>query len=82
MAPDIDYFPDIEKYQARTRHRLATEKLEQALPDGFPKQLEEKSVWEGVDFDTNKGGSGEWCYTFTESELMEIDHALKRFLCS
>jgi hypothetical protein len=72
--PDISYHPDFEGYQARTRQRLETEKLEKALPDGFPEKLESPLVWDATSFNGE-----EWVYKLNIQELQEIDRALHSF---
>lgn len=42
--PDIGYTPDYDKYLARVQKRLATEKLDKSLPQGFPQKLESDLV--------------------------------------
>ena len=77
-SPDIHYFPDLAKYQARTRYRLETDPdtADRRLPTGFPSELKSGLVWEGKDFDT----SDDWIYTFDEADLQEIESASKTFL--
>lgn len=76
--PDIDYAPNLDKYLARVARRKETEKLENELPDGFPKQLESDLVWDGKDI----AQKYDWTYVLNENELQEIEAALKHFKCS
>jgi hypothetical protein len=82
-GPDIHYFPDFEKYQARRRRRLETapETADRTLPAGFPQEMNSSLVWEGKDFDPAQGGNTDWLYIFDEADLEEIEAALKHFLC-
>ncbi len=75
--PDIDYAPDIDKYLARTRRRLATERLERVLPEDFPQRLESDLVWDGSDIADRYN----WVYELTQSDIDEIEAALKHFKC-
>lgn len=78
VQPDIAYAPDFAKYQARTKKRLATEKLEkQGLPAGFPSQLKSDFVWDG---DSVKR-TYEWIHELSVAEVAEIESALKHFKC-
>jgi bacteriocin-like protein len=78
VQPDIAYAPDFAKYEARTKKRLATEKLEkQTLPAGFPSRLESDFVWDG---DSVKG-TYEWVHELNDKELAEIEGALEHFKC-
>lgn len=78
VQPDIAYAPDFTKYQARTKKRLASEKLhEQSLPAGFPTKLEGDFVWDG---DSVKEAY-EWVHKLTDIEIAEIEDALKHFKC-
>lgn len=75
--PDIGYTPDPDKYLARVQRRLATEKLERTLPDGFPAKLNSDLVW-----DTQKVDSSyNWTYELSEAELADIENGLKHFQC-
>jgi hypothetical protein len=78
VQPDIAYAPDFDKYQARTKRRLAREKLEKALPAGFPSKLEGDFVWDG---DSVIHGTYEWVYQLKENEIVEIEVALQHFKC-
>ncbi|KAF2812986.1 Clavaminate synthase-like protein [Mytilinidion resinicola] len=71
--PDITYTPDFDKYKARTQRRLATEKLEQTLPPGFPSKLESEFVWDG---DSIKESGYNWVYELSAEEIAEIEAAL------
>jgi len=77
VQPDISYAPDHNKYLARTRHRLETEKLPKIVPEGFPKKLFSDFVWEGKDLE----GKYEWVYELKAAEVKEIEDALKHFKC-
>lgn len=72
--PDISYHPDLESYKARTKRRHETETLATVLPEGFPKKLESKLVWEGNDFKKD-----EWVVVLTEPDIAEIDSAIEGF---
>ncbi|KAL2437195.1 Taurine hydroxylase-like protein SAT17 [Exophiala dermatitidis] len=74
--PDIDYKPDFEKYQARTKLRLQTEPLrEKGLPPGFPRQLVSDLVWEGEGL----ADEYDWTYTLTAEDIEELERALAHF---
>lgn len=74
--PDIAYAPDLNKYLARTKRRLATEKMqERGLPDGFPNELLGEFVWEGQ----SVADTYDWAYVLNEVEIAEIESALKHF---
>jgi len=76
IQPDIAYAPDFDKYKARTKRRIATEKLElQSLPAGFPTRLESDFVWEGQSIREKY----QWVYALSDKEITEIDEALKYF---
>jgi hypothetical protein len=76
--PDIAYLPDWEKYQARTKKRLATEKLDQSLPAGFPSKLKSDLVWDGESIQ----GQYEWVYELNADDLVEVEEALQHFKCN
>ena len=76
--PDIDYKPDMAKYLARIKRRHETEKLETTLPEGFPAQLESKLVWKGE----NLAETYDWNYQLTDSDIEEIEAALRHFQCT
>lgn len=78
--PDIHYFPDIDKYRARTKRRLETEEIDSSLPDGFPVQLESTLAWDGSNPNDSVHVDMSWIHVLTEPELEEIDAALKAFL--
>lgn len=73
--PDIQYHPDFVKYQDRTRRRKETESLQTTLPAGFPAQLISPLVWEGKEIENRS----DWIYTLNDTQLDEIDAALKSF---
>ncbi|KAJ5204489.1 uncharacterized protein N7498_005368 [Penicillium cinerascens] len=73
--PDIQYHPDFLKYQDRTRRRKETESLHTTLPAGFPAQLISPLVWEGKEVENRS----DWIYMLNDSQLDEIDTALKSF---
>ncbi|KAJ5937919.1 hypothetical protein N7454_004261 [Penicillium verhagenii] len=75
VQPDIQYHPDWEKYQARSRYRKETESLATSLPAGFPQELISPLVWEGKDVEKRS----DWIYNLTDAQLDEIDTALKSF---
>ena len=75
VQPDIQYHPDFEKYQARTRHRKETESLQTSLPAGFPQKLTSPLVWEGKDIEQRS----DWIYQLSDEQLDEIDTGLKSF---
>src|SRR3954452_13854630 len=62
IQPNISYEPDFEKYQNRTKRRLASEDTSQALPDGFPQQLKSDLVWDASDFPQVGSGNEPWVY--------------------
>ncbi|KAF5313517.1 hypothetical protein D9611_008500 [Ephemerocybe angulata] len=75
--PDISYHPDEAKWKARTARRLAEDPslLDTPLPTGFPALLESPLVWEGKDWKDES----QWTYNLNDSQLEEIDGALKHF---
>lgn len=73
--PDIEYHPDFEKYQNRTKLRLEAGNLQTNLPEGFPSKLVSPLVWEGKDVEKR----GDWAYQLSDSQLDEIDAALHNF---
>ncbi|RDH18173.1 tfdA family oxidoreductase [Aspergillus niger ATCC 13496] len=73
--PDIQYFPDYEKYTSRTQRRQATEDLPTTLPVGFPTELKSSLVWHGKDINN----STDWIFHLNEAQLDEINTALKSF---
>ncbi|KAJ5633851.1 hypothetical protein N7528_001693 [Penicillium herquei] len=73
--PDIQYHPDWAKYQARSQRRKETESLQATLPAGFPEKLTSPLVWEGKDIEKRS----EWIYQLSDTQLDEIDAALKSF---
>ncbi|KAG6829271.1 hypothetical protein H0H92_005091 [Tricholoma furcatifolium] len=77
VAPDIEYHPNREKWQARTARRLREEPTlrNTPLPDGFPKKLESPLVWEGKDWHDES----QWVYELNDVELKEIDDAVRHF---
>lgn len=75
--PDIDYAPNISKYQARTKRRAETERLESNLPASFPRRLESDLVWEG----STVAETYNWVYELGSEEIEEIEAALVHFKC-
>lgn len=75
--PDISYAPDYDNYLSRIKRRQESEKLENTLPDGFPTKLESNLVWDG----RNLAKTYDWNYVLTESDIAEIDAALRHFKC-
>jgi hypothetical protein len=75
--PDIAYTPDWEKYQARTKKRLATENLAQTLPAGFPSKLKSDFVWDGESIK----GKYDWVYELNANDITEVEDALQYFKC-
>lgn len=75
IQPDIEYHPHYAKYQARSRRRKETEKLQTNLPAGFPQQLVSPLVWEGKDIEKRS----DWLYHLSDAQLDEIDSALNHF---
>ncbi|KAF8162841.1 hypothetical protein B0H34DRAFT_650473 [Crassisporium funariophilum] len=75
--PDIGYHPDQAKYLERTARRLAEnpELINTALPEGFPEKVEGPIVWEGNDWKNE----AQWVHQLSDTELKEIDDALKHF---
>ncbi|KAJ6782559.1 hypothetical protein PWT90_01387 [Aphanocladium album] len=71
--PDIAYAPNWETYQARAKRHVDGGKLTKSLPDGFPTELQSDLVWDGATV-TDKY---QWWYRLTESDVAEIDDALK-----
>lgn len=75
--PDIDYAPNLEKYQARVKRRTESEQLATSLPQGFPSRLDSPLVWDGADITTKYN----WVYELNEDEVAEIEAALRHFKC-
>lgn len=75
--PDIAYTPNFDSYQARVKRRQETETFERSLPQGFPQKLVSELVWDGKDL----AGKYDWNYVLTDSDLKEIDEAVKHFKC-
>ncbi|KAJ4370428.1 hypothetical protein N0V83_004946 [Neocucurbitaria cava] len=73
--PDIDYTPDHEKYLARVKRRLATEKIDDSLPPAFPMKLDSDLVWDNTDIHSRF----DWVYKLTALDLDEIETALQHF---
>ncbi|EXJ93768.1 hypothetical protein A1O1_02161 [Capronia coronata CBS 617.96] len=74
--PDIDYKPDFEKYQTRTKLRLQTEPLiGKSLPSGFPQELISDLVWEGEGLEDKY----DWTYVLTTEDIEELEEALTHF---
>lgn len=73
--PDIEYQPDLAKYQKRTRLRLEAGDLQSDVPPGFPSKLVSPLVWEGKDIEK----LDDWAYHLSDSQLDEIDTALHKF---
>lgn len=75
VQPEIQYHPNLEQYQARTRLRKETGSLQTSLPAGFPQKLVSPLVWEGKDVEKRS----DWIYQLSDAQLDEIDVALKSF---
>ncbi|KAI0114598.1 Clavaminate synthase-like protein [Hypoxylon sp. NC0597] len=73
--PDISYAPDFGKYQARRERRAKSGNLTKELPKGLPQQLTGKLVWEGASL----AQTYNWTYVLNQSQLKEIEVALKHF---
>lgn len=73
--PDIQYAPDYEKWQARVKHRLATEDLPTILPEGFPQKMRSDLVWDKSDI----AARFDWTHHLTDLDLEELEHALQHF---
>jgi hypothetical protein len=74
--PDIDYAPNFQKYQARTKFRLQTEPLDlKSLPSGFPKRLESDLIWEGEGL----AEKYDWTHVLTPEQVQELENALTHF---
>ncbi len=74
--PDIEYHPNFEKYQARTKLRLQSEPLDQiTLPSGFPQQLKSDMVWEGEGL----ADKFDWTFELTAEHIEELNKALAHF---
>jgi len=77
QQPDILYHPDRDKWAARTARRLSEDPglPYKSLPNGFPKKLDSRLVWEGQDWKNE----AQWVHTLSAGELKEIDDAVKYF---
>ncbi|ORY00880.1 hypothetical protein BCR34DRAFT_627888 [Clohesyomyces aquaticus] len=73
--PDIGYTPDYEKYLQRRERRLKEKKLEETLPEGFPKELHSDLVWDNQDIESRYN----WTYELNTTDLDEIEKALQHF---
>lgn len=75
--PDIEYAPNYDNYISRVKRRQENENLAKSLPEGFPAKLESDLVWDG----RNLAETYDWNYVLTESDIAEIDQALRHFQC-
>lgn len=78
VQPDIQYAPNREKYENRSKLRLQGEELAKSLPPGFPSKLTGDLVWEGSDV----AGRYDWVYALNSEELEEVEAALNHFKCA
>jgi hypothetical protein len=77
QRPDIQYAPDFNKYEARSRRRQQAEALKsRALPKGFSRRLSSDLVWDGKSLDNY-----DWNFVLTREHLEELEHALAHFKC-
>ena len=83
QQPDIEYAPNIGKWQARAQSRLANDRgtLKKDLPPGYPQKLESDLVWEGRggDHQALKEKHYNWVYELSGDEVDEIERALDHF---
>lgn len=77
VQPDIEYDPDEAKYRARVARNLAEDpdRVNVALPDGFPKRVDGPIVWAGSDWKSED----QWVYNLSSAQLDEIHAALEHF---
>ncbi|KAJ5559924.1 hypothetical protein N7513_002323 [Penicillium frequentans] len=73
--PLLQYRPDRSQYEERGRLRKETEDLPSTLPPGFPARLESPLVWDGKEMQKRT----DWIYELNDTQLAEIDSALKNF---
>jgi hypothetical protein len=73
--PDIDYYPDIVKYQKRTERRLQSDDLETVLRDGLPPRIDCPAAWGPSTAETPEL----WLHHLDADDIQEINQALARF---
>ncbi|OAL29618.1 hypothetical protein AYO22_02032 [Fonsecaea multimorphosa] len=75
--PDIQYTPELKKYEARVKRRLETEEvlLTKTLPAGFPRQLKSDFVWEGASI----AREYDWIFVLKPEHTEELEQALAHF---
>ena len=73
--PDIDYYPDLAKYELRSRVRLQHETLETQIPPGCPIEIHSETVWDTSIVDDPKS----WLFRLEPEQIDEICAALKNF---
>ncbi|KIW34525.1 uncharacterized protein PV07_01301 [Cladophialophora immunda] len=75
--PDIQYTPELNKYEARVKRRLAGEAAlaTKTLPTGFPQQLKSDLVWEGASIPREY----DWNFVLKPEHIEELEHALEHF---
>ncbi|KAK9418519.1 putative TauD/TfdA-like domain-containing protein [Seiridium unicorne] len=73
--PDITYTPDHAQYVARTKRRQEAENLAKLLPAGFPLRVASDLAWDGKTVSEHY----QWSYNLDDSELSQLDEALRHF---
>ncbi|CEJ93567.1 hypothetical protein VHEMI09147 [[Torrubiella] hemipterigena] len=77
--PNISYEPNLETYNARRKQRYEALQLcstvPTTLPHGFPQRLESTLAWDV----TSVKKEYNWVYHLTDTDVQEIDVALKYF---
>jgi len=75
--PDINYYPDIVKYQKRTERRLQIEDLDRVLRLGLPQKIDCAAAWDRSIQERPES----WLYYLDADDVEEIDQALASFQC-
>jgi hypothetical protein len=75
VQPDIDYYPNFEKYCRRSSSRLEHEVLDLRLPSGFPDELKSESAWDS----SIAREKGKWLFQISAEQVGELKHAVQNF---
>lgn len=72
--PDIDYYPNFENFQKRSRRNVEAAPLK-GLPTGFPETLKTPAAWEpSIEQDESK-----WIFHVAVEEIEEVLGAMHYF---
>lgn len=77
QQPDIEYPPNLAKYQARAAARSQEPNLPKTVPQHLPTEFKGPGVWEGATL----AQEYDWTYPLSEQQLDEVDAALAHFKC-